>query len=149
MAHAVKNLYPDTQVTIGPVVENGFFYDYYREKPFSPDDLQKIEKEMHKIAKQNINLSRGVMDKTSMQNHFKSIGENYKVEIINDISESEELSFYKQDAFLDLCRGPHVPNTKFLRFFKLMKISGAYWRGDSKTKCCKEYTERLGYQKRI
>ena len=86
MAHAVKNLYPDTQVTIGPVVENGFYYDYYREKPFSPDDLQKIEKEMHKIAKQNINLTRGVMDKTSMQNHFKSIGENYKVEIINDIS---------------------------------------------------------------
>ena len=134
MAHAVKNLYPDTQVTIGPVVENGFFYDYYREKPFSPDDLQKIEKEMHKIAKQNLNLSRGVMDRTSMQNHFKSIGENYKVEIINDIPESEELSFYKQDTFLDLCRGPHVPNTKFLRFFKLMKISGAYWRGDSKNK---------------
>ena len=132
MAHAVKNIYPDTQVTIGPVIEDGFYYDYFREKPFSSDDLHKIEKEMHKIAKQNINLTRGVMDRNSMQNYFKSIGENYKVEIINDIPESENLSFYKQDIFLDLCRGPHVPNTKFLRFFKLMKISGAYWRGDSK-----------------
>ena len=132
MAHAVKNLYPDTQVTIGPVVENGFYYDYFREKPFSPDDLQIIEKEMHKIAKQNIPLTRGTMDRVSMLNHFKSIGVNFKFEIINDIPESEELSFYKQDTFLDLCRGPHVPNTKFLRFFKLMKISGAYWRGDSK-----------------
>ena len=132
MAHAVKNLYPDTQVTIGPVVENGFYYDYFREKPFSPDDLQIIEKEMHKIAKQNIPLTRGTMDRVSMLNHFKSIGENFKFEIINDIPESEELSFYKQESFLDLCRGPHVPNTKFLRFFKLMKISGAYWRGDSK-----------------
>ena len=132
MAHAVKNIYPDTQVTIGPVIEDGFYYDYFREKPFSSDDLHKIEKEMHKIAKQNINLTRGVMDRNSMQNYFKSIGENYKVEIINDIPESENLSFYKKDIFLDLCRGPHVPNTKFLRFFKLMKISGAYWRGDSK-----------------
>ena len=99
MAHAVKNLYPDTQVTIGPVVENGFYYDYFREKPFSPDDLQIIEKEMHKIAKQNIPLTRGTMDRVSMLNHFKSIGENFKFEIINDIPESEELSFYKQESF--------------------------------------------------
>ncbi|MEL0232580.1 MAG: threonine--tRNA ligase, partial [Hyphomicrobiales bacterium] len=132
LARAVKNLYPNAKLAIGPTINDGFYYDFEFVESISPDDLEKIEKEMHKIAKQNLNLSRGVMDRTSMQNHFKSIGENYKVEIINDIPESEELSFYKQDTFLDLCRGPHVPNTKFLRFFKLMKISGAYWRGDSK-----------------
>ena len=131
MAQAVKELFPDAQVTIGPVVENGFYYDFKYDRPFTPDDLEKIEKRMEELAKENYPIERSVMDRESAKQLFDRMGEEYKVRIIDDIPGQEELSFYKQGEFIDLCRGPHVPSTGRLGAFKLTRVAGAYWRGDT------------------
>ena len=131
LAQAVKSLYPGAQVTIGPVIEDGFYYDFAYERPFTPDDLAAIEKRMAELAAQEQPVRRQVMARDSAVDYFKSIGEQYKAEIIESIPGNEEISLYSQGDFTDLCRGPHVPDTGKLRAFKLMKIAGAYWRGDS------------------
>src|SRR5690606_33734837 len=123
------------QVTIGPVIENGFYYDFAREESFTPADLQKIEKKMAEIAKRDLRITRETWDRDEAAKHFESIGEKYKAEIIRDLPEGEEISIYRhgegEGSWMDLCRGPHVPSTGKLRAFKLMKLAGAYWRGDS------------------
>lgn len=131
LAQAVKALFPDTQVTIGPVVEDGFYYDFARKEPFSEADLAKIEKKMAELAKQDFTVERTVMPREEAIDFFRNMGEAYKAEIIEDLPESEEISLYRQGDFIDLCRGPHVPSTGKLKAFKLMKLAGAYWRGDS------------------
>ena len=132
LAQAVKSLFPTAQVTIGPVIDNGFFYDFAFERPFTPDDLNKIEAKMTQLAKANHRVTRAEMSRNDAVAFFREMGETYKAEIIQDIPEDEVLSLYTQDNFTDLCRGPHVPSTGRLKAFKLMKIAGAYWRGDSK-----------------
>ncbi|MFZ2314078.1 MAG: threonine--tRNA ligase [Gammaproteobacteria bacterium] len=131
LAHAVKSLFPAAQVTIGPVIENGFYYDFAFERAFSTEDLEKIEAKMAEIAAKNHPVSRKVYSRDEAIAYFKSIGEEYKVKIIQDIPSDENLTVYQQDDFADLCRGPHVPSTGMLKAFKLTKVSGAYWRGDS------------------
>lgn len=132
MAEAVQELYPDTQVTIGPSIENGFYYDFARETPFTPDDLVKIEKQMHKIIERNEPIVREVWDRDEAIKFFLEKGEKYKAEIIRDLPESETITCYRQGKFIDLCRGPHAPSTgKIGKAFKLMKVAGAYWRGNS------------------
>ena len=131
LAQAVKRLFPDAQVTIGPVIEDGFYYDFAYEPGFSEDDLAKIENCMHAIASEKLSVTREVIDKPAAVELFRSMGENYKAEIINDLPDDETISLYRQGDFVDLCRGPHVPNTSFLKAFKLTKLAGAYWRGDS------------------
>ena len=131
LAHAVKRLYPDVQVAIGPVIEDGFFYDFAASEPFSSEDLCKIEKVMQAIASENLPIERQVMARDTALRLFRKMGEHYKLEIINDIPESETLTLYRQGDFVDLCRGPHVPSTGYLQNFKLTKVAGAYWRGDS------------------
>lgn len=133
MAQAVQELYPGTQVTIGPAIEDGFYYDFAREEPFTPDDLKKIEQRMHEIVKRDLPLQREVLDREEAIRTFDSLGEKYKVEIIRDIiPEGEEVSIYRQGDWFDVCRGPHLPSTgKLGKGFKLMKVAGAYWRGDS------------------
>ncbi len=131
MANAVQNLFPEAQVTIGPVIENGFYYDFAYERPFTPEDLEAIEKEMQRLAKENVLVERSVLSRTDAVALFDKMGEKYKVEIIESIPGEEELSFYKQGEFIDLCRGPHVPATGAIKAFKLMSVAGAYWRGDS------------------
>ncbi|WP_154223171.1 threonine--tRNA ligase [Marinicella rhabdoformis] len=131
MAQAVQRLYPDVQVTIGPVIEDGYYYDFATEAPFQEEDLAKITAEMKKIVKEKLPVERFEMSRNEAVTYFESKGEKYKAEIIRDIPESETLSLYKQGEFTDLCRGPHVPNTGKLKVFKLMKVAGAYWRGDS------------------
>ncbi len=131
LAQAIKNLYPKTQITIGPTIKDGFYYDVLPEKPFTPDDLKKIEKEMKKISAQNHKISREVWNKEKAIKFFHEIGEHFKAEIIEDIiPKGEEISLYRQGNFIDLCRGPHAPSTKFVKHFKLMKLAGAYWKGD-------------------
>ena len=131
MAEAVKELYPDTQVTIGPAIENGFYYDFARETPFTPDDLARIEKCMRKIVARNEPIEREVWQRDDAIRHFEARGERYKAEIIADIPATETLSVYRQGEFRDLCRGPHLPSTgKLGTAFKLLKVAGAYWRGD-------------------
>ncbi|MBP1473690.1 threonine--tRNA ligase [Frateuria sp. MAH-13] len=131
LAQAVQRLYPGAQVTIGPVIDNGFYYDFAYERPFTPDDLARIEAEMEKIVKEALPVSRSVKSRDEAVAFFRDLGEVYKAEIIESIPSNEELSLYTQGEFTDLCRGPHVPNTAKLRSFKLMKVAGAYWRGDS------------------
>ena len=131
MAQAVKRLYPEVQVTIGPVIENGFFYDFSSEHHFTDDELAKITAEMKKIVKQKLPVERQEMSRNDAISLFENMGEKYKAEIIRDIPEDQTLSLYKQGEFIDLCRGPHVPNTSKLKIFKLMHVAGAYWRGDS------------------
>ncbi len=131
MAQAVKQLYPEAQVTIGPVIEDGFYYDFSYERPFTPDDLDAIEKRMGELAKKAIPIERSEIGRDDAVAFFDGLSEDYKAEIIRDIPADEILSLYKQDDFTDLCRGPHVPNTGHLGHFKLMKLAGAYWRGDS------------------
>lgn len=131
MAQAVKELFPDAQVTIGPVIEDGFFYDFAYERAFTPEDLLAIESKMTALAKQDLKVSRSVMQRDEAVGFFKEMGEAYKAEIIESIPENEDLSLYKQGDFIDLCRGPHVPSTGKLKAFKLIKLAGAYWRGDS------------------
>lgn len=132
MAEAVKELYPETQVTIGPAIENGFYYDFARSIPFTPDDLAQIEKRMLEITKRDEKISREVWKREDAVAFFTSIGEHYKAEIISSIPAGEDVSLYRQGDFIDLCRGPHAPSTSKLKAFKLMKLAGAYWRGDSK-----------------
>ncbi len=132
LAQAVKQLFPDAQVTIGPVIEDGFFYDFSYKRPFTPEDLEAIEKKMAEIAKRDLPVVRKVSSRHDAIAYFQGIGENYKAQIIEDIPGDQELSLYTQGEFTDLCRGPHVPSTGKLKVFKLMKVAGAYWRGDSK-----------------
>jgi threonyl-tRNA synthetase len=132
LAYAVKELFPEAQVTIGPVIENGFYYDFSYKRPFTPEDLQAIEKKMMELAKKDEPVTRSVMPRDEAVAYFKSIGEDYKAEIIASIPQNEDVSLYNEGKFTDLCRGPHVPSTGKLKVFKLMKLAGAYWRGDSK-----------------
>ena len=130
LAYAVKELFPEAQVTIGPVIENGFFYDFSYERPFTPEDLVAIEAKMGELAKRDEKVERRVLPRDEAVAYFKSIGEAYKAEIIASIPAGEDVSLYREGAFEDLCRGPHVPRTGKLKHFKLMKVAGAYWRGD-------------------
>jgi len=130
LAYAVKELYPDAQVTIGPVIDNGFYYDFSYKRPFTPEDLAAIEQRMAELAKKDEPVVRRVLPRDEAVAYFKSIGELYKAEIIASIPANEDVSLYREGAFEDLCRGPHVPSTGKLRHFKLMKVAGAYWRGD-------------------
>ncbi len=140
MAQAVKELWNDVQVTIGPAIDNGFYYDFARKEPFTTDDFEKIESKMREIVKRDEKLERIVMPRNEAIKYFKDLGENYKAEIIEDLPESETISLYRQGSFTDLCRGPHVPSTgKIGDAFKLMKVAGAYWRGDS----TKEMLQRI------
>ena len=131
LAMAVKELFPSAQVTIGPVIDNGFYYDFKFERPFTNDDLARIEARMEELAKQDIAVSRSVLSRDEAVKLFEAMGEEYKVRIIQDIPGEEDLSFYRQGDFVDLCRGPHVPSTGKLKAFKLTKVAGAYWRGDT------------------
>ena len=131
-AYAVKELFPEVQVTIGPVIENGFYYDFSFARPFTPDDLSAIEKRMTELAKRDIPVTRSVLPRDEAVAYFKEIGEHYKAEIISSIPADQDVSLYTEGIFTDLCRGPHVPSTGKLKVFKLMKLAGAYWRGDSK-----------------
>jgi threonyl-tRNA synthetase len=132
LAQAVKELFPEAQVTIGPVIENGFYYDFSYKRAFTPEDLAAIEKRMHEIAGKNLPVERKTMTRDQAVAFFNSIGEKYKAEIIASIPEKETISLYGQGNWIDLCRGPHVPATGKLKTFKLMRVAGAYWRGDSK-----------------
>ena len=132
LAYAVKELFPDAQVTIGPVIDNGFYYDFSYKRPFTPEDLAAIEKKMAELAKKDEIVTREVWSRDDAVEFFKGIGEKYKAEIIASIPSNEPLSLYREGEFIDLCRGPHVPSTGKLKVFKLMKVAGAYWRGDSK-----------------
>src|SRR5881396_1421095 len=132
LAHAVKELFPDAQVTIGPVIENGFYYDFSYKRAFTPEDLAAIETKMAEISKRDLPVARKVMPRDQAVALFSSMGEKYKAEIIASIPEGEAISLYEQGNFIDLCRGPHVPSTGKLKVFKLMRVAGAYWRGDSK-----------------
>ena len=132
LAYAVKDLYPDAQVTIGPVIENGFYYDFSYSRPFDLDDLAAIEKRMTELSNKDEPVVRRVLPRDEAVAYFKGMGEHYKAEIIGSIPSNEDVSLYKEGAFEDLCRGPHVPSTGKLKHFKLMKVAGAYWRGDSK-----------------
>lgn len=134
MAQAVKRLYKDAQCAIGPTIENGFYYDFDLEHPFTDEDLKKIEDEMHKIIKENVKLQRSEVSKEKALEIMKSRNENYKIELINDLEDNETISIYTQGEYIDLCRGPHVPSTKFIKAFKLMSVAGAYWRGNEKNK---------------
>jgi threonyl-tRNA synthetase len=131
LAYAVKELFPDAQVTIGPVIDNGFYYDFAYKRPFTPEDLMAIEKRMQELSKKDIPVERYVLPRDEAVAYFKSIGEMYKAEIIASIPKGEEVSLYREGDFTDLCRGPHVPSTGKLKVFKLMKVAGAYWRGDA------------------
>lgn len=130
LAYAVKELFPDAQVTIGPVIENGFYYDFSYKRPFTPDDLAAIEAKMGELAKKDEKVTRSVLPRDEAVEYFKGIGEAYKAEIIASIPADQDVSLYAEGGFTDLCRGPHVPSTGKLKFFKLMKVAGAYWRGD-------------------
>lgn len=131
MAQAVQNLFPTAKVTIGPVIDDGFYYDFDYDKTFTPEDLEKIEKEMHRIAEQNLPIVRSELNAKEAVSKFKDMGENYKVEIIEDLG-ADSVSIYTQGDFADLCRGPHLPGTGKIKHFKLMSVAGAYWRGDEK-----------------
>ncbi|NUA25541.1 threonine--tRNA ligase [Cupriavidus basilensis] len=132
LAYAVKLLYPEAQVTIGPVIENGFYYDFAYKRPFTPEDLVAIEKKMAELAKKDEKVTREVWSRDEAVKLFESMGEKYKAEIIASIPQDQEIGLYREGEFVDLCRGPHVPSTGKLKVFKLMKVAGAYWRGDAK-----------------
>ncbi len=130
LAYAVKELFPEAQVTIGPVIENGFYYDFAYKRPFTPEDLAAIEKRMGELAAKNEPVVRRVLPRDEAVAYFKGLGEHYKAEIIASIPADQAVSLYREGNFEDLCRGPHVPSTGKLKHFKLMKVAGAYWRGD-------------------
>ena len=132
MAQAVKELFPEAQVTIGPAIENGFYYDFSYTRAFTPEDLKAIEARMDELVKKNIPIVREEMPREEAIDFFKALGEHYKAEIISSIPAGEVISLYRQGDFVDLCRGPHVPSTGCLKVHHLMKVAGAYWRGDSK-----------------
>ena len=131
LAMAAKELFPDIQITIGPAIENGFYYDFSCKTPFTEEDLPKLEAQMRKIVKRDVKFERALMPRDEAIEYFKSIGEHYKAEIISDIPAGETITVYKQGDFMDLCRGPHAPSTGKIKVFKLLKVAGAYWRGDS------------------
>src|SRR5690625_3412150 len=131
MAYAVKELFPEAQVTIGPVIDNGFYYDFAYERPFTPEDLEAIEKKMAEIARRDEKVEREVWDRDKAVELFREMGEDYKAEIIASIPAEEPITLYREGDFIDLCRGPHVPSTGKLKVFKLMHVAGAFWRGDS------------------
>ena len=131
LAQAVKQLFPDAQVTIGPTIDNGFYYDFAYKETFSPEDMAAIEKKMAELVKADIPITRKVMNRDEAVTFFTDMGEKYKAEIIASIPEDQEIGLYEQGDFIDLCRGPHVPSTGKLKSFKLMKLAGAYWRGDA------------------
>lgn len=131
LAHAVKELFPEVQVTIGPVIDDGFYYDFFYKRSFTPEDLAAIEKRMFEISKRDLKIERKVLERNEAINYFKQQGEHYKAQIIESIPGDQDLSLYSQGNFTDLCRGPHVPTTSKIKVFKLMKVAGAYWRGDS------------------
>ena len=132
LAYAVKELFPDAQVTIGPVIEDGFYYDFSYKRPFTPEDLAAIEAKMAELARKDEPVTRRLMPRDDAVAYFRRLGEHYKAEIIASIPSDEDISLYTEGAFTDLCRGPHVPSTGKLKVFKLTKLAGAYWRGDSK-----------------
>src|SRR5262249_29344408 len=132
LAYAVKELFPDAQVTIGPVIEDGFYYDFSYKRPFTPEDLAAIEAKMAELARLDEKVERTVMPGDEAVKYFESLGEHYKAEIIASIPDNEPISLYREGKFTDLCRGPHVPSTGKLKVFKLTKLAGAYWRGDSR-----------------
>jgi threonyl-tRNA synthetase len=132
LAYAVKELFPDAQVTIGPVIEDGFYYDFSYKRPFTPEDLGAIEKRMGELARRDEKVERRTMPRDEAVTYFQDQGEHYKAEIIAGIPSDEPISLYAGGGFVDLCRGPHVPSTGKLKVFKLMKVAGAYWRGDSR-----------------
>lgn len=132
LGHAVKQLYPDVKMVIGPVIEEGFYYDIYSETPFTPDDMSAIEKRMAELIKQNYDVIKKMTPRDEAIKIFKERGEDYKLKLINDMPEEKEFGLYFHQEYVDMCRGPHVPNTRFLKVFKLTKMSGAYWRGDAK-----------------
>ncbi|MHB8424667.1 MAG: TGS domain-containing protein, partial [Gammaproteobacteria bacterium] len=132
LAQAVKQLFPDAQVTIGPVIEDGFFYDFAYQRPFSTEDLAAIERRMEELAAKDYPVCRTLMPRDAAVQFFREMGEKYKAEIIASIPADEDISLYQQGDFIDLCRGPHVPSTGKLKAFKLTKVAGAYWRGDSR-----------------
>ena len=132
LAYAVKELFPDAQVTIGPVIEDGFYYDFSYKRPFTPEDLAAIEARMAELAKKDEPVVRSEMPRDDAVKYFEAMGEHYKAEIIASIPSNEPISLYAEGGFTDLCRGPHVPSTGKLKVFKLMKLAGAYWRGDSR-----------------
>ena len=135
MAEAVKELYPETQVTFGPATETGFYYDFARDTPFTPEDLARIEQRMHEIVDRNETVTREEWERDRAAEFFNSIGEKYKAEWIHEIPRDEAISLYRQGKFVDLCVGPHLPSTgKLGHAFKLMKVAGAYWRGDAATR---------------
>ncbi|PJC69316.1 MAG: threonine--tRNA ligase, partial [Zetaproteobacteria bacterium CG_4_8_14_3_um_filter_59_5] len=131
MAMAVQEVFPGAQVTIGPVIEDGFYYDFAYERAFTPEDLTKIEEKMREISNRKLDVSREEWDRDAAIAHFEGIGEQYKAKLIARIPQGETVSLYRQGEWADLCRGPHVPNTAFLKHFKLMKVAGAYWEGNS------------------
>ena len=131
LAQATQQLFPGTQVTIGPVIEDGFYYDFATGNNFTPEDLEKIEKRMEEIVQDDLPIERIVCSREKAVEIFRNMGERYKVKIIQELPEDEEISIYRQGAWMDLCRGPHVPSTGKLKAFKLTKVAGAYWRGDS------------------
>jgi threonyl-tRNA synthetase len=130
LAYAVKELYPEAQVTIGPVIEHGFYYDFAYKRPFTPEDLAAIEARMAELARKDERVERRVLPRDEAVGYFKGLGEHYKAEIVGSIPAGEDVSLYREGGFEDLCRGPHVPSTGRLKHFKLMKVAGAYWRGD-------------------
>ena len=133
LAEAVQELFPGTQVSIGPAIENGFYYDFYRDEPFRPEDLETIEAKMAEIIDRGESFTREVWDRETAIAHFSEQGEKFKVELVQDLPQDETITIYKQGTWTDLCRGPHAPTTKYIgKAFKLQRVSGAYWRGDSK-----------------
>ena len=131
LAQAVQQLFPGTQVTIGPTIEDGFYYDFATGHNFTPEDLERIEKRMEEIVADDVSVERIVCSREKAVEIFRNMGEHFKVQIIEDLPDSEEISIYKQGEWMDLCRGPHVPSTGKLKAFKLTKVAGAYWRGDA------------------
>ena len=147
MAQAVKELYPNAKVTIGPTIENGFYYDFDVDVSFSDEVLVKIEEKMRALAKSGQDIQRNEISAKDAVSLFKDMGEDYKVEIIQQINPDDVITTYKQSDFTDLCRGPHVSNTSKIKHFKLLSTSGAYWRGDENNKMLKEYTAQFSQRK--
>lgn len=148
MAQAIKRLYPDTKLAIGPSIEDGFYYDIDRETPFTEADLEKIEAEMKKIVKEALSIEQFTMPRNEAIAYFKEKEEIYKVELIEDLPEDSVISFYKQGEFTDLCAGPHLMTTKPVKAVKLTSLAGAYWRGSEKIKCFREFMELRSQRKR-
>lgn len=147
MAMAVQELFPKSQVTIGPVIADGFYYDFAFERAFTPEDLARIEQKMREIAGRKLDIVREEWERDAAIAHFEQIGESYKAKLIGRIPAGETVSLYRQGEWMDLCRGPHVPNTGMLKHFKLMKVAGAYWEETPKTNSCSASTAQPGLQK--